>query len=70
MLLDGVNDDLAVLHVFLGQNRQHVDQRLAVVRQIDETGQILARELLVLFVGSRGGGGGRCAGISGIHTGC
>lgn len=69
MLLDGVYDDLAVLHVFLGQNRQHVDQWLAVVRQIDETGQILARELLVLFVGGRGGGG-RCAGISGIHTGC
>lgn len=64
MLLDGVNDDLAMLHVLLGQYRQHVDQRLAVVRQIDQTGQVLARELLVFFVDC-----GCCVGsVGGVHS--
>lgn len=50
MLLDGIHDDLAMLDVLLGQNRQHIDQRLAVVRQIHQTGQVLLGELLVLFL--------------------
>lgn len=64
MLLDGVDNHLAVLDVLLGQNGQHVDQRLAVVRQIHQTGQVLLGELLVFLVG--GGGGGGC--LSGDST--
>lgn len=49
MLFDRVHDDLAVLDVLFGQNGQHINQRLAVVRQIDEAGQILLGELLIVL---------------------
>lgn len=49
MLFDGVHDDLAMLDVLLRQNGQHVDERLAVVRQVNQTGQILFGELLVFL---------------------
>lgn len=45
MLLDGVHDDWGVVKVLLGQDGQHVDERLAVDIQIGQAGQILGLDL-------------------------
>lgn len=45
MLLDGVHDDRRVVEVLLGQDGQHVDERLAVDVQIGQARQVLGLDL-------------------------
>lgn len=45
MLLDGVHDDRRVVEVLLGQDGQHVDERLAVDVQIRQARQVLGLDL-------------------------
>lgn len=45
MLLDGVHDDRGVVEVLLGQDGQHVDERLAVNVEVSQTGQVLGLDL-------------------------
>lgn len=60
MLLDGVHDDRGVVEVFLGQDGQHVDERLAVDVQIRQAGQILGLDFPGPFVHGSLVKGGRC----------
>lgn len=45
MLLDGVHDDRGVVEVLLGQDSQHVDERLAVDVEVGQAGQVLGLDL-------------------------
>lgn len=45
MLLDGVHDDRGVVEVLLGQDGQHVDERLAVDVEVSQAGQVLGLDL-------------------------